>query len=308
MELDTSLVPIIRKFNRFYTKVLGLLDKQLLDSNYSLSEARVLYEIGNTKHCTAKMLIEHLSIDAGYLSRILKRFDKLGLTYRVQSEKDGRSSLLFLSTLGEETLSKMNILSEEQIRNLIVGLPYESQMSIARSMTAIERELSGNPTESRFSIRTELKPGDVGMLIHMHGWIYAEECGYNHLFEGYVCKTFYDLLQNYSSDKDRFWLAEADGKLIGSIAIIGQSNERAQLRWFMLHPEARGRGLGKKLLQEAISYCRERGFKFVFLETTGDQNTAIQMYEKAGFKKISELEVESWGKRLIEQTYELNLQ
>ncbi|WP_025679557.1 bifunctional helix-turn-helix transcriptional regulator/GNAT family N-acetyltransferase [Paenibacillus polymyxa] len=307
MGSEMSLIPTIRKFNRFYTKVLGLLDKHLLDSNFSLSEARVLYEIGNTEHCTARMLIDLLSIDAGYLSRILKRFEKLGVIYRVQSEKDGRSFFLYLSSLGEETLSKMNTLSDNQIRNMIIRLPYQSQVSIARSMTNIERELSDNPTERSVSIRTELKPGDVGMLIHMHGWIYAKECGYNLFFEGYVCKTFYDLLQTYSSDKDRFWLAEANGEIIGSIAIISHSNEKAQLRWFMLHPDARGMGLGKKLLHEAISYCKERGYQFIFLETTEDQKTAIGMYVKAGFQKISEQENESWGKRHIEQTYELNL-
>lgn len=307
MGSEASLIPIIRKFNRFYTKVLGLLDKHLLDSNFSLSEARVLYEIGNTEHCTARVLIDLLRIDAGYLSRILKRFEKQGLTYRVQSEMDGRSSFLYLSSLGEETLSQMNALSDDQIRKMIIGLTDRSQISIARSMTTIERELSDNPTEQSVTIRTELKPGDVGMLIHMHGWIYAKECGYNHFFEGYVCKTFYDLLQTYSPDKDRFWLAEANGEIVGSIAIIGHSNKKAQLRWFMLHPDARGMGLGKKLLHEAISYCKDRGFQFIFLETTEDQNTAIGMYVKAGFKKISEQEIESWGKHHIEQTYELSL-
>lgn len=307
MGSETSLIPIIRKFNRFYTKVLGLLDKHLLDSQFSLSEVRVLYEIGHTEHCTARLLADHLTIDAGYLSRILKRFEKLGLTYRVQSEKDGRSSFLHLSPLGEETLSTMNALSDEQIRNLIIGLPEQSQISLARSMTAIERMLSEHPAERSVSFRTELRPGDVGMLIHMHGWIYAKECGYNHLFEAYVCKTFYELLQTYSPDKDRFWLAEADGEIVGSAAIIGHADGNAQLRWFMLRPDVRGLGLGKKLLHEAIGYCKEKGFSRVFLETTEDQHTAIRMYAKAGFKKVAEQETESWGKRHLEQTYELNL-
>ncbi|WP_410768757.1 GNAT family N-acetyltransferase [Fontibacillus sp. BL9] len=307
MDSETSIIPIIRKFNRFYTKVLGLLDKHLLDSNFSLSEVRVLYEIANTEYCTAKMLIDLLSIDAGYLSRILKRFEKLGLTYRVQSPNDGRSSLLYLSSFGEETLSKMNTLSDDQIRNLIVKLPNQRKKSIARSMTAIERALSGNPEERSVNIRSILKPGDVGMLIHMHGWIYAMECGYNHLFEGYVCKTFYDLLRTYNQDEDRFWIAEEDGEIVGSIAIIGHSNEKAQLRWFVLHPDYRGIGIGKTLFQEAMRYCKEMGYQRIFLETTEDQKTAIAMYKKAGFKKIAEQENESWGIRLIEQTYELNL-
>lgn len=307
MDSETSIIPIIRKFNRFYTKILGLLDKHLLDSNFSLTEVRVLYEIANTECCTAKMLIDLLSLDAGYLSRILKRFEKLGLTYRVQSQKDGRSSLLFLTSYGEETLSKMNTLSDDQIDNLIVKLPNQKKKSIARSMIAIERALSDNPEERRIHIRSNLKPGDIGMLIHMHGWIYSMECGYNHLFEGYVCKTFYEFLRTYSQDKDRFWIAEEDGEIVGSIAIIGHSNEKAQLRWFILHPDYRGIGIGKMLFQEAMGYCKEMGYQHIFLETTEDQKTAIAMYKKEGFKKISEQENESWGMRLLEQTYELYL-
>lgn len=307
MDSETSIIPIIRKFNRFYTKILGLLDKHLLDSNFSLTEVRVLYEIANTEYCTAKMLIDLLSIDAGYLSRILKRFEKLGLTYRVQSQKDGRSSLLFLSSFGEETLSKMNTLSDDQIDNLIIKLPNQKKKTIARNMIAIERALSDNPEERRVEIRSNLKPGDIGMLIHMHGWIYSMECGYNHLFEGYVCKTFYEFLRTYSQDKDRFWIAEEDGEIVGSIAIIGHSNEKAQLRWFILHPDYRGIGIGKILFQEAMGYCKEMGYQHIFLETTEDQKTAIAMYKKEGFKKISEQENESWGMRLLEQTYELYL-
>lgn len=304
----SSIIPAIRNFNRFYTKVLGLLDKHLLDSHFSLTEARVLYEIGNTEQCTSRMLIELLGLDAGYLSRILKRFERDGLTYRVQSERDGRSSFLHLTTLGEETLSRMNALSDDQIRKMISGLTEQGQTNIARSMGTIERELTATPAIQDLKIRTELKPGDAGMLISMHGWIYAKECGYNHLFEGYVCKTFYDMLQTYNPDKDRFWIAEVNGEIVGSIAVIGHSRDKAQIRWFMLHPDARGMGLGKKLLQDAISYCKEKGFGFVYLETTADQNTAIHMYEKAGFTKISEQENQLWGGKLIEQTYRLNLQ
>ncbi|PAF33743.1 helix-turn-helix domain-containing GNAT family N-acetyltransferase [Paenibacillus sp. 7516] len=307
MKSPTSIIPIIREFNRFYTRILGLLDKHLLDSEFSLSEVRVLYEIGNAQHCTASVLTEQLGLDPGYLSRILKRFEKLGLTYRVQSKEDGRSSLLYLSELGEETLARMNALSDDQIRDMIIDLPSKSRADIARSMTAIQNELSGHPAKRRIQFRTELKAGDAGALIHLHGWVYAEECGYNHIFEGYVCKTFYELLQTYNPDKDRFWLAEANNEIVGSIAVIGHSDERAQIRWFILHPDYRGMGIGKKLIQDAIAYCREKGYRSVVLETTEDQETAIAMYTKQGFVKIKEQENDAWGVRHIEQTYELEL-
>lgn len=305
---DATIIQTIRRFNRYYTNVLGLLDQHLLNSDFSLSEARVLYEIQNTEHCTAKMLIDKLSIDAGYLSRILKRFDKLGLIYRVQSDKDGRSYYLYLSDQGREMLHKLDALSDEQIRKLIEGLSEHRKGLIAKSMTAIEGSLSGEEDRGPgVVIRTELRPGDVGVLIHLHGWLYAEECGYNHGFEGYVCKTFHEFFQHYDREKDRFWLAEADGHIVGAIAIVGHTPDKAQLRWFILHPDFRGRGLGKTLLNEAVKFCREKGYRNVFLETTEDQKNAIRMYENVGFRKTGERPNEAWGVSHVEQVFELHL-
>lgn len=160
------------------------------------------------------------------------------------------------------------------------------------------------PSLQNIKIRSDLRPGDVGYLIHMHGWIYAEECGYNHEFEGYVCKTFYDFYQNYSPDKDRIWFAESDGQIVGAIAVVGHSAVRAQLRWFILHPAYRGIGLGRTLFNEAMNYCREKGYTNLFLLTTEDQKTAVGMYKKAGFSKTAEHEQKMWGGKIVEVTYE----
>ena len=307
--IHTPLIRTIRRFNRFYTNVLGLLDQHMLDSEFSLSEARVLYEIGHIENCTSKRLIEELRIDSGYLSRIIKRFEKRGLIYRVQSREDGRLYYLHLTDAGKETLSKLDALSDQQIDQMILRLREQNQKKLVEGMEMVENALAEKPvfTEETMNIRCELRPGDIGYLIHLHGWIYAEECGYNHVFEGYVCKTFYEFFENYNPEKDRFWFAEANGKMIGAIAIVGHSAKRAQLRWFILHPEFRGKGLGKKLLNEAVQYSRERGYRHVFLETTEDQKTAIHMYMQAGFKKIKEHENGAWGVNHVEQTYELTL-
>jgi ribosomal protein S18 acetylase RimI-like enzyme len=163
------------------------------------------------------------------------------------------------------------------------------------------------PLPQNIEIRHNLAPGDVGYLIHMHGWIYEKECGYNYQFEGYVCKTFYDFLENYDTEKDRIWLAQTNREILGSIAIVGHSNTRAQLRWFIIHPDFRGIGLGSKLVNEALKYCKDKGYKHVFLETTSDQKTAIGMYIKRGFKKSVEHKNNIWSRELIEQTYELHL-
>lgn len=156
-------------------------------------------------------------------------------------------------------------------------------------------------------IRIGLRPGDAGSIIHLHGWIYAKECGYNNVFEAYVCKTFFDFLLDYNPEKDGVWLVEADKEVVGAIAIVGHSDVRAQLRWFILHPDFRDRGLGKTLLSDSLRFCREKGYKQVFLETTEEQKKAIAMYMKAGFKKVAEHENDTWGKTLYEETYEMDL-
>lgn len=302
------VIHAVRRFNRFYTNILGLLDQHMLNSEFSLSEARVLYEIGHMEQCTAKKLIEELSIDPGYLSRIIKRFEKLGLTYREQSKEDGRLYYLYLTDQGKETLARLDELSNGHIYQMVSRLPEQDQQQLAAGMKSIESALSEKPvlTGERIVIRNELRPGDAGYLIHLHGWIYREH-GYNHRFEGYVCKTFYDFFENYSPGKDRFWFAEVGGNMVGAIAIVEHSSSKAQLRWFLVHPQYRGTGLGSRLLNEAMKYCREKGYRTVFLETTEDQQQAIGMYTKAGFVKVAEHPSSEWGKPLLELTFELNL-
>lgn len=359
--VHTSFISDIRRFNRFYTNVLGLLDQNMLDSEFTLSQARVLYEIGESKNCTSKILIRKLSIDSGYLSRIIRGFEKHELIFREQSPEDKRIYYLYLTQKGRETMKSLNELSDRHISNLVAELPEEEKIRFANSMKVIENALNGSKeaiakeeatvkeevvakekatvkekaatqeasTDSKETagqeksevkgivsttekktvvIRADLRPGDVGQLIYLHGWLYEKECGYNHIFEGYVYKTFYDFYQNYNSKKDRVWIAETEDKIVGAIAIVGHSETRAQLRWFILHPNYRGIGLGSKLLSGAIEYCRNKRFKEVFLETTKEQQTAVTMYKKAGFKLVKEFDNNAWGKTLTEQMYELTIE
>ena len=164
---------------------------------------------------------------------------------------------------------------------------------------------NGKVTKDMIHIRDELRPGDVGYLIYLHGWIYAKECGFTHEFEGYVCKTFYDFYNHYSPDKDRIWFAEYNAEIVGAIAIVGHTATRAQLRWFILHPSFRGLGLGRTLMNKAMDFCKEKGYTNIFLETTVDQKTAVEMYLKAGFRVVGEEKVTMWGRDLLTQTYEL---
>ena len=307
--VSSSLVRAVRRFNRFYTNILGLLDKNMLHSGFSLPEVRILYELFHKGGQSASQLTGELVIDPGYFSRLLKRLETMGLVHRVPSKEDGRSHLLFLTDAGRETFLRLDSLSTSQITGLIEKLPDAKRERLAQGIAAVEEAFAGEAgaRRERVTLRRGLMPGDVGNLISMHGWIYRQECGYDFGFEGYVCKTFYEFLQHYDKEKDGIWFAEDGGRMIGAVAIVGHTQTRAQLRWFILHPEYRGIGLGKRLMGEAMVYVQEKGYREVFLLTTKDQQTAIAMYEKAGFKQVSENQTRMWGKDLTELTFERRL-
>ena len=303
-----ALIQTIRRFNRFYKNILGLLNRHLPDSEFSLPEARVLYELNCGSDCTAKELAGELKMDSGYFSRVITGLIRRGLVHRVQSALDGRSYHLNLTELGKETFARLDRLSDQQTRILAEGLSCDRQQRLAEGMRIIEEAFLGKPiTKESIIIRSDLRPGDVGYLIYLHGLIYDRECGYGHGFEGYVCKTFYEFFEHYSPEKDRIWFAEDCGRIVGAIAIVGHTAKKAQLRWFILSPEYRGLGLGSRLMGEAMAFVREKGYKDIFLITTQDQQTAIRMYEKAGFQKATENECDMWGKQLTELTFELHL-
>jgi DNA-binding MarR family transcriptional regulator/GNAT superfamily N-acetyltransferase len=304
-QAETQILKM-RRFNRFYTNLLGLLDRHLLETEFSLTEARVLYELGESDACSAKELTQRLNVDPGYLSRILKQFEKKGLAGRARSSEDGRLYPIRLTEKGQETLRWLSERSDGQSHALIEKLNAAQRMDLTDSMERIQRYLSGGENPP-VMIRHDLRPGDAGALIQMHGWIYDKEHGYNHVFEGYVCKTFYEFLTAYDPAKDRIWFAECDGKMVGAIAIVAHPDGVAQLRWFLLHPDFRGLGVGRRLMDEALRFAKACGYQKLFLITTDNQATAIRMYEKAGFQKVSEAASDAWGVPLTEQIFEMPL-
>ena len=298
----------IRAFNRYYTNILGLVNKNILDYNFSLAEARVLLEISKIENCTSKKLSDLLNMDAGYLSRIIKQFEKHGLIEREKSKEDKRSYILELTESGSKKLSEMDNSSNKQIYNLIKDLTEENQSKLVSDMISVENILTNNKNIKLgdITIRNDLRSGDIGYLIYMHGWIYKKEHNYNRIFEAYVLQTFYEFALNYDENKDRIWIAEYNNEIIGSIAIIDRG-DRAQLRWLLLHPDFRGIGLAKYLLHEALDYCRKVDYKSVYLETTDDLKEAISLYTKQGFMKVSEKENHIWAKNVVEIELELVL-
>lgn len=301
-------IRIIRSFNRYYTNILGLLDRNILESDLSLSEVRVLHEIEKAKQCTSKMLAESLCIDAGYLSRILKKFYKIGLLTKEKSLEDGRSQYLYLTSLGKEKMNDLNKSSDEQIAQMIKPLGDTDRNRLVQNMTSIENILTNgaNISLEDITIRSDIYPGDAGYLTYMHGWIYQEEYGYSTAFEAYVAESFYKFLLHYDPDRERLWCAEHNGNIIGCIGIAGHK-DRAQLRWFLIDPHYRGIGLGKILLQKALDFAKAKNYKSIFLDTTNDLDTAISMYTGAGFVKKQEKASNAWREDLTELEYEREL-
>lgn len=305
-ESTNNAVGTIRRFNRYYTNVLGLLDQHFLESDYSLSEVRVLHEIGKTADCTSKMLTETLCMDAGYLSRILKQFQKNGLIEKHPSPTDGRAQLLCLTADGRVQMECLNARSDEQIAALIEPLPLEHQRRLVRDMASIERILSGGPALrlEDITIRTEIRTGDAGFITYLHGWVYRDEYGYTTAFEAHVAKSLADFLDAYQPERDRLWMAEHNGEIIGCLGLDCHSGE-AHLRWFVLHPDYRGIGLGRKLLHDALAFCRAAGWATVHLGTTSDLTQAIGMYTRAGFVQVGAHENQTWSKGLTQLEFEL---
>ena len=294
-----KIISWMRDFNRYYTNVLGLLNQHILGSGYSLSEARVLHEIGRTQPCTAAALAGALHIDAGYLSRMLKRFESAALLSRERSEADGRSYSLRLTREGEAALDALNKGSEEQLAGLIKPMTERRCMELLRGMQSIQAALGREIDAGEVAIRTELRPGDAGHITAMHGRIYSEEYGYGVAFEGYVAQSFFEFLRDYDPERDRLWCAEHAGRTIGCIGVKGRG-ERAQLRWFLLEPEYRGMGLGRRLLQSALDFARERGYESAYLDTTDDLHDALRLYRRAGFETASAKPNNTWRENVME--------
>ncbi len=307
MKLKTE-VSLIRGFNRFYTNILGLIDQHILKSEFSLSEVRVLHEIEKTENCTSKILSDTLFMDMGYLSRIIKKFEKCGFLRKEQSASDGRAYNLYITDTGRERMTELNDASSKQIAQMLKPLPEIDRSFLVRHMTAIETLL----TEGRsvrpedITVRTEIHPGDIGYITYLHGCLYQEEYGYSTAFERYVADSFVEFLNQYRADRDRLWCVEHHGSIVGCIGIVDRG-ERAQLRWFLTDPHYRGLGLGKRLLREAIQFAKEAGYQIIFLDTTNDLDTAISLYQKAGFTKCGEKPNDTWREGLLELEFEMKL-
>ena len=302
----SSQVAAVRRFNRFYTSRIGVLDRGYVDSPYSVAEARVLYEIANRSiPPAASDLTRELGIDAGYMSRILRGFERRGLVSRVKVEGDARRSHLSLTARGRKQFALIDRNTAKQIGTLVEGLPAERRRKAIGAMRAIEDAFAPGANRS-FTIRTH-RPGDMGWVTHRHGVLYAQEYGWDERFEALVARICADFIDNFDPTGERCWIAERDGEILGSIFCVRKSKRVAKLRLLLVEPSARGLGVGTRLVDECIAFARKAGYRQMTLWTQNNLHAARRIYERAGFTLAREEKHESFGARLVAQVWNLTL-
>ena len=300
-------VATVRRFNRFYTRQIGVLEEGLLRSPFSLTEARVLYELAQRSSVTATELGETLALDAGYLSRIVRAFSDRGLVQKTPSPTDGRRSHLSLTAVGRKAFKKLDGESRREVRAMLDPLPGEERDRLVRAMEIIETTLGG-PSEERVPyILRPHQPGDMGYVIHRHGVLYAEEYGFDETFEALVAEVVARFVQSYDPKRERCWIAEKDGEFAGSVFLVRKSDSVSQLRLLIVEPKARGLGIGKRLVQECVRFARQAGYETLTLWTQSNLDAARGIYRAEGFRLVDEKPHRSFGAELVGETWEKTL-
>lgn len=305
-ELDRR-VGEVRRFNRFWTRRIGVLREGYLESPFSLTEVRVLYELAHSEEATASQLGKELGLDTGYLSRILRGFEERGLIARKASEVDGRRSLLRLTKGGQEAFALLDARSREDIGAMLAGLSAAEQDRLVEAMRVIEGLFGARPEPKVPYMLRQHEPGDMGWIVHRHGVLYAREYGWDESFETLVARIVADFIDDYDPAKERCWIAERDGEIVGCVFVVKESDTVAKLRLLLVEPEARGLGLGTRLVEECVRFARSRGYKKLTLWTNSVLDAARRIYEEQGFEIVEEEEHHSFGKDLIGQNWELKL-
>jgi DNA-binding MarR family transcriptional regulator/GNAT superfamily N-acetyltransferase len=304
-------VDAVRAFNRFYTREIGALGERHLQSPFSLTEMRVLYELAHRDGPAAAELGRDLGLDAGYLSRILRRFESRGLIGRSPSPADARQSLLHLTRKGRAAFEPLEARARGEVETLLARVGAGDRSKVVDAMSTIER-LLGEPREdgaraAPYLLRAH-QPGDMGWVIHRHGALYAQEWGYNQEFEALVARICADFLDNFDPSGERCWIAERDGAIVGSVFLVRKSKTVAKLRLLLVEPSARGLGIGRRLVEECIRFARQAGYRKLTLWTQSDLDAARTLYQQAGFRCVQKKPHDSFGRtHLVAETWDLKL-
>jgi DNA-binding MarR family transcriptional regulator/GNAT superfamily N-acetyltransferase len=312
----------IREFNRFYTRQLGLLDRGLLGSRFTLTECRVLYELAHRQRCTAAQISRDLKLDFGYLSRLLKKFQRRHLIERRRSTSDARQVFLRLTQAGRAAFGPLDRAAISQVAGMTADMDPTQRVELVGAMQIIRRQLESSadtlagpldPSQHQprgaaapYQIRG-LKTGDLGWITHRQGLLYAQEYGWDGTYEALVAEILGSFVKHYKPGQEVAWIAERDGIIIGSAFLVRESATVAKLRLLYVEPSARGLGLGRQLVRLCIEFAHLRGYTKLSLWTNGVLVSARRIYEAAGFKLVREEPHHSFGKDLVGQTWELAL-
>ncbi|HZI21399.1 MAG TPA: helix-turn-helix domain-containing GNAT family N-acetyltransferase [Gemmatimonadales bacterium] len=302
-------VAAVRRFNRFYTCRIGVLREAAYQSPFSLTQVRVLYELAHRQRPTATELGRELGLDPGYLSRILRGFQQRGLVARTRSTTDGRRSHVALTAQGRKVFAPLNARSHDEIAALLTPLPPAAQAQLIDSMQTIEQVLGDTvrPTISGACRLRPPEPGDFGWVVHRHGALYAQEYGYDAKFEALVAEIVAHFVQHFEAKRERCWIAEQDGDLVGSVFLVQKTATVAKLRLLLVEPRVRGLGIGRRLVEECVRFARQAGYRKLTLWTQHELGAARRLYEAAGFRLVHRHRHHSFGKDLVAETWDLPL-
>ncbi|MFW9889549.1 MAG: GNAT family N-acetyltransferase [Candidatus Thorarchaeota archaeon] len=276
-------------------------------TRFTLSQARVIFELAQKNQTTSSDIAKELGIDPSYLSRTLGTFQKEGLIEREKSDMDSRQWMLKLTAKGKETFLDLDERASDEIRDMIEGLSSEDQCRILNAMSTIENVLEPNSDPSLSFLIRPHRAGDIGWIVHRHGAIYAREYGWDETFEALTAEILAKFIKNYDLKRERLWIAERDGETVGSVMIADAGDQVAQLRLLLVEPKARGKGIGSKLIEECIDFSRRNGYKKIKLWTQSNLHAARHLYSKHGFELVEEEPHRSFGHDLTAEIWELQL-
>ena len=307
VQIDSGIAAV-RNFNRFYTRQIGLLREGLLDSPFSLTQVRVLYEIAHRQDCSASDLCQSLGLDPGYLSRLLRGFSNQKLVARKVSPKDARQSCLRLTATGRKVFQGLDLRQEQETRRWLQKLPPHRREQLVTSLRTAQRLLEGDREAEGAVLLRPPRAGDLGWVVHRHGVLYSEEERYDERFEGLVAAIAGAFVENFDAKRERCWIAEKNGEVAGFVFLVRKSAKVCKLRLLLVEPWARGLGIGRRLISECVQFARQAGFQKMMLWTQSDLLPARRLYKQAGFRLVKEERHNSWGREgLISEIWELQL-
>src|SRR5215471_15830460 len=303
-------VAAVRRFSRFYTRRLGILQDPFLQTAFSLTEARVLYELAHRDKPTATEIAEALGLDRGYLSRILRGFMERDLVYKTSSREDGRQNLLSLTSRGRMSFAAIDKRSQDDVASILAKIPAGEQDRVVSAMGAIERLLDAPCDPERKPPAYVLRPpatGEMGWVVARHAALYAQEYGWGVRFEGLCAEIVAQMIASHDPARDRHWIAEMDGEPVGSVFCVKETDEVAKLRLLLVEPKARGHGIGSRLVNECIAFARAAGYRKMTLWRHSVLVAARRIYQAAGFALVAQWEHADWGVPVVGETWEREL-